>query len=136
MPTGITSPPPSPCTARNAINAVADHARPHSSELAPNVATAAMNTRRVPNRSTAHPATGIMAASVSRYAVETHWIVASCASKATASRSIATFTIVESRIVIAAPQTTTAAAASTGRPRSRIPPRILTRAWGAMPAQR
>ena len=38
---------------------------------------------------------------------------------------MATFTIVESRIVIAAPQTTTAAAASTGRPRSRIPPHIL-----------
>ena len=54
--------------------------------------------------------------------------------KPTASRSMATFTIVESRIVIAAPQTTTAAAASTGRPRSRIPPPILARV--ARPAPR
>src|SRR3954471_4677286 len=35
-------------------------------------------------------------------------------------RSMATLTIVESRIVMTAPQTTTAAAASTGRPSSRI----------------
>ena len=79
-----------------------------------------MNTRRVPKRSTAQPASGIADASASRYAVETHWIVDSRASKTTASRSIATLTIVESRIVITAPQTTTAAAASTGRPSSRI----------------
>ena len=58
--------------------------------------------------------------------METHWIVESRASKTTASRSIATLTIVESRIVITAPQTTTAAAASTGRPSSRIPARSLT----------
>ena len=65
-----------------------------------------MNTRRVPKRSTAQPASGITAASASRYAVETHWIVDSRESNATASRSIATLTIVESRIVITAPQIT------------------------------
>ena len=66
IPTGITIPPPSPCSARNAISEPADHASPHSSELAAKVATAVMNTVRVPNRSTAHPATGITAASASR----------------------------------------------------------------------
>ena len=120
IPTGITIPPPRPCRTRNAISEPADHASPHSSDPTAKAATAAMNTRRVPKRSTAQPASGITAAIASRYAVETHWIADSRASNSSPSRSIATLTIVESRIVITAPQTTTAAAASTGRPRSRI----------------
>ena len=86
MPTGITRPPPSPCSTRNAISAPADQARPHSSDPSANAATAPMKTRRVPNRSTAQPATGMTAAIASRYAVETHWIVDSRESNATASR--------------------------------------------------
>ena len=66
MPTGITSPPPRPCRTRNAISDPADHASPHSSDPPANAATADMNTRRVPKRSTAQPASGITAASASR----------------------------------------------------------------------
>ena len=66
MPTGITIPPPRPCSTRNAISEPADHASPHSSDPPANAATAVMNTRRVPKRSTAQPASGITDASASR----------------------------------------------------------------------
>src|SRR4051812_9938310 len=119
IPTGITIPPPSPCSTRNAISVPADQASPHSADPQTKTATAVMNTRRAPKRSTAQPVNGITAESASRYAVEAHWIVVSGASKTTPSRSIAMLTIVVSRIVITAPSTTTPAAARTGRPSSR-----------------
>src|SRR3954469_9881277 len=119
IPTGITIPPPSPCSTRNAISVPADQASPHSADPQTKTATAVMNPLRAPKRSTAQPANGITAESASRYAVDAHWIVVSGASKTTPSRSIAMLTIVVSRIVITAPSTTTPATARTGRPSSR-----------------
>ena len=136
IPTGITSPPPRPCRTRKAISEPALQASPHSSEPTRKALTANMKVRRVPKRSLAQPASPITEASAIRYAVLTHWIVASRESKATASRSIATLTIVESRIVIAAPHTTTAAAASTGRPSSRIPPNMVACGRSGSPPRR
>ena len=55
-----------PAATRKAISDPADHASPHSSEPTRKAVTATMNTRRVPKRSTAQPASGITAASASR----------------------------------------------------------------------
>ena len=66
IPVGMTIPPPRPWSTRNAISEPALQASPHSVEPSTNSATAPMNTRRVPKRSTIQPVSGITAASASR----------------------------------------------------------------------
>ncbi len=66
MPAGISMPPPRPWTTRNAIRLWADHASPHRVEPSTNRATDVRNSRFVPNRSAAHPVSGMTVASASR----------------------------------------------------------------------
>lgn len=74
---GMIIPPASPCSTRNAINESADHAAPHNALVATNAPTAPIHTRRAPKRSAIHPVNGITADKDNKYAVLTHWIVAS-----------------------------------------------------------
>jgi hypothetical protein len=61
-PTGRIIPAPSPCSTRNAISEPIDHAAAASTEPARNSRTAASQTRLAPNRSAAHPVSGITVA--------------------------------------------------------------------------
>ena len=121
----VTSPPPRPGARGNAISVPTDHAAPHSTErpgltdraheYAPRRRTGHGPTRRADRPPPAPAGTP----------GSTALVVDSRGRTPPRAARMATFTIVASRIVITAPQTTTAAAASTGRPRSRIPPHIL-----------
>ena len=82
---GIISPAPKPCTTRNAIRDPASQANEQATEPTRKTSSAAIQTRRLPNRSSAHATTGIEMASDSRYAVDTHWIVAICTGPVSAS---------------------------------------------------
>jgi len=62
---GISMPPPSPCTTRNATNSVMVGAIAHSSEPSVKNNTEPMNSRLVPNRSAAQPVSGITVANAS-----------------------------------------------------------------------
>ncbi len=66
METGSTIPPPMPCSTRNPMSDGSDQARPHSSEPTRKAPTANIHTRRAPNRSEAHPETGMTATYASR----------------------------------------------------------------------
>ena len=64
--TGRTSPPPSPCRTRAAMSDSADQAIPHSTDPQRNAVSEPSQTRRVPKRSLAQPASGMTAVSDSR----------------------------------------------------------------------
>ena len=66
VPTGMIAPPPTPCSAREAISipTLCEHA--HSTEPTVNTASAATYNRAVPNRRAAQPVTGMTAASARR----------------------------------------------------------------------
>ena len=66
MPTGISSPPPIPCTARNATSCGSDVAIPQSADAAVNSPMAPSITLLAPNRSPTQPDAGIATASVTR----------------------------------------------------------------------
>ena len=80
-----------------------EEATPHSIEPAVKSTSDVTKTCLGPNRRAAHPATGITAASASRYPVTTHWMSAIelCSSRPSDVR--ATLTIVVSRIVMIEP---------------------------------
>ena len=103
---GSSIPPPRPWSTRNAIRLPIDQASPHSIEPARKSAIAVIHTRLAPNRSAAQPVSGITTASASRYAVLTHWIVATVVWNSRPSVSSATLTIVVSRIAGTAPTST------------------------------
>jgi hypothetical protein len=65
-PTGMIIPPPSPCSTRNTISSATDPASPHSSEPSMKAASETSQTRLAPNRSLAHPVSGITLAKASR----------------------------------------------------------------------
>jgi hypothetical protein len=65
MPAGMIMPPPRPCSTRNAIKEVADHARPQSAEPSTKSRIEPMYRRLVPKRSAAQPVKGITVASAS-----------------------------------------------------------------------
>ena len=65
-PTGRIMPPPSPCRTRKAMSELADQARPHRLEPMRNTVSESMNIRLCPNRSMAHPVTGMTMASARR----------------------------------------------------------------------
>ncbi len=64
-PTGRIIPAPSPWMTRKVISEPTDHAAPARSEPARNTSSAASQTRLAPNRSAAHPVTGITVANAS-----------------------------------------------------------------------
>ena len=66
IPTGISIPPPSPCSARNATSSGSEVASPHSADAAVNSPIAPSSTLRPPNRSPTQPEAGIATASVTR----------------------------------------------------------------------
>ena len=66
IPTGMIIPPAKPCSTRKPISDSALHARPHRPLVTTKAATAVIHTRRGPNRSAAHPVSGIAVASASR----------------------------------------------------------------------
>ncbi len=65
MPSGISIPPPRPCSTRKPISMLMLEATEHSAEPAVNSASAVMYRRLVPNRSAAQPVTGMTVASAS-----------------------------------------------------------------------
>src|SRR5919197_1165693 len=108
-PSGRIIPPPRPCNRRNTISEPIDHERPASAEPSMKRISEASQTGFAPNRSLAHPVSGMTLAEASRDAVETHWIVEIDAANSRPSVGIATFTIVASRMVMIVPSSTTAA---------------------------
>lgn len=65
-PTGIISPPPTPCSTRKPTSEPRLHARPHATDPSTNSATDAIHTRFAPNRSAVQPASGTTVPSASR----------------------------------------------------------------------
>ena len=65
IPSGISMPPPRPCSTRNPTSELTSHAVLHSTDPRVNSSSASMNSRLVPNRSAAHPVSGITDASAS-----------------------------------------------------------------------
>ncbi|SBW22970.1 hypothetical protein FDG2_3375 [Candidatus Protofrankia californiensis] len=63
---GRMSPPPRPCTTRNAIRLSTDHTAAHSTDPVRNTVSAPIHTRLEPKRSISHPIVGITAAIDSR----------------------------------------------------------------------
>jgi hypothetical protein len=63
MPSGISMPPPRPCSTRKAVSISTLFAAAHSTDPAVNSSTASMYRRLVPNRSAAQPVSGITDAS-------------------------------------------------------------------------
>ncbi len=68
----VIMPPPSPCTARNAISCSMDCARPHSKDPSAMMLTDTRMNGLRPNRSPKRPKIGMNTAEVSKYAVPTH----------------------------------------------------------------
>jgi hypothetical protein len=66
VPTGVSMPPPTPCSTRNAISDSTLQARPQRIEASVNTERANMNVRLVPNRSPAQPLTGMKTARLRR----------------------------------------------------------------------
>ena len=64
--TGMSSPPPMPCSARKRIRLSMFHAAAHSADPAVNSPSASRNRRFVPKRSPAQPLTGMATATLSR----------------------------------------------------------------------
>jgi hypothetical protein len=116
---GTIMPPPIPCTIRKPIRLPADQARPQSMEPAVKSVIERIHIGLAPKRSIAQPVAGMTIASASRYAVETHWIVASEVWKSRERVSIATLTMVASRPTMTAPSMTASASlTSSGGSRS------------------
>ncbi len=69
MPSGISMPPPSPCSTRKPISDWISHAKLHNTEPLTNSTSAVMNSRLVPNRSAPQPVSGMTVASDNVYAV-------------------------------------------------------------------
>jgi hypothetical protein len=88
-PTGMTMPAPSPCSTLKPIRLPGDQASPHNTEPTRKMAIDVIQTVRAPNRSSAHPASGIVAAIASRYPVVTHWMVVSVDPKSRTSVRVA-----------------------------------------------
>ena len=65
-PTGSNMPPPMPWTTRKAMRESADQARPHRLEPSTKSPVEYIQIDLAPNRSTAHPVTGVTRASASR----------------------------------------------------------------------
>src|SRR3984885_10618186 len=114
IPTGISSPPPAPCTARNTTSSGSDVATPHSADAAVNSPMAASTTLRAPNRSPTQPDTGITTASVTRYAVTTPLTDATGTAKYLLSVGSATLTTVASMMLRNMDATNTAPTTSFG----------------------
>ena len=106
-PTGMIMPPPRPWRMRKKIKLSADHDSPHMAEPSVNRPSEIIHIRFAPNRSTIQPDSGMTMANASRYPVVTHWIVANDVWKSRLSVSMATLTIVVSRIDIIVPRITT-----------------------------
>ena len=67
-----------------------------------------IHTARAPNRSSAHPASGMVEAMASRYPVLTHWMVVSGDWKSRTRVLVAILVMVMSSCIISAPSITTA----------------------------
>ena len=72
MPTGISAPPPRPCTTRAAIKKPKFGAAAQASDAAVNTANDTRSTRRAPNVLAIHPVAGCDTHTASRYDVTTH----------------------------------------------------------------
>src|SRR5579875_1171622 len=96
IPTGTSTPPPIPCTARSATSSGSDVAVPHSADAAVNSPIEPSSTLLAPNRSPTHPDAGIATASATRYAVATPLTDAAGTAKYRLSVGSATFTTVAS----------------------------------------
>jgi hypothetical protein len=107
---GKISPAPKPCSTRKPIRAPSLHAAAHSAEASTNTSSAAIHTRRPPQRRSAQPVTGIVTAMATRKPVVTHWIRPVAEGSSTSSVWTASVTIVESRIA-AIPPTISASSA-------------------------
>ena len=59
MPTGVSMPPPTPCSTRKKMSCSMVVEKPHAADPAVNAASANRNVRLVPNRSPSHPLVGI-----------------------------------------------------------------------------
>lgn len=66
MPTGVSRPPPTPCSTRKTTSAVRLPASPHRAEAAVNTPSAARNTGRLPNLSASQPDAGMETARLTR----------------------------------------------------------------------
>ena len=106
---GISMPLPNPCTTRKAISSVMLGAIAHSSDPRVKASTDPMKSRLVPNRSAAHPVSGITVASASVLPVMVHattaWVVWNSVMKV----RCATLTTVVSSAAITAASTHTPA---------------------------
>jgi hypothetical protein len=110
---------------RKAISEPMDQAAPASTDPIMNTSRAVSQTRLAPNRSAAHPVSGITVAKASMYPVSTHWTAGIDARKVAPTVGIATLTIVRSRTVMIVPRMTTAARVRISRlkpsPRPSVP---------------
>ncbi len=66
VPTGMSIPPPAPCSRRKATSCPSEPARPHRTDATVNSATATRNVRLVPTRSPIQPEAGMKTARLSR----------------------------------------------------------------------
>ena len=65
-PIGMIMPPPTPCRIRKTIRLWMDHAAPDRADPRRNRASEVIHMRLAPNRSTAHPVSGMVTARASR----------------------------------------------------------------------
>jgi hypothetical protein len=111
--TGISSPPPMPCTTRKAISESIFHASPDAIEPARNSPRDDIQVTLPPNLASAHLLSGITMPKASRYPVSIHWTWASGACKPAPILSRATLTTVVSISAAIAPTSRTAASRTT-----------------------
>src|SRR3954447_4222138 len=98
---GISSAPPTPCSARNTISCWGELARPHANENRVNTASPPRNIRLRPYRSPRMPPVSSSEANASTYASTTHWSSEKPALRSCWMRGSATLTTVLSSIAIA-----------------------------------
>ena len=66
VPTGVSMPPPTPCSTRNATRLSMFHAAPHRADASVNITSANTKIFFVPKRSPSQPDAGIHSARLSR----------------------------------------------------------------------
>jgi hypothetical protein len=131
---GVSSAPPSPCTARATTSASRDGASPHAIDARANTTVPMANTRRRPKWSPSDPPTRINAASIRLYASTTHCTPSTLACSSRCSTGSATFTTVVSMNTMLDPRIVAASThgpePSRHRPSARLP-RMLSSSHGS-----
>jgi hypothetical protein len=100
IPTGVSMPPPAPCSTRKATSCSRLCAIPHSAEAVTNIASAIKKIRLVPKRSPSQPDAGMNAARLTRYPMTTASVATAGTLNSLPRVASATMTIVESRVFI------------------------------------